>query len=270
MYPPFCTVTDISERVSLIQATEFDAERLAELSKLAFDTDVEVGAPGEGGPSGYDDHEWQTRAMKIMDYYCILFDDSIVGGVIVGSGGEEHKILERIFIDPEHHNRGIGVRAMELTMEQYPVLKVWTLGAPEWNERISHFFEKLGFIQVGWDNANPKFRGRWYQKMRDPSYRPLKVEELRDGMGNVTVEGEILEKTQARMVRSRRRYWKRLSVADAGFGDDTGRLVLTLWNEQIKMVSVGDHIRVENGYVGSYRGVKQLSTGKAGRIIHLI
>ena len=90
------------------------------------------------------------------------------------------------------------------------------------------------------------------------------------GRGNVTVEGEILEKTQARMVRSRRRRWETLSVADAGFGDDTGRIVLTLWNEQIRIVSVGDHIRVENGYVGSFRDVKQLSTGKAGKIIHII
>ena len=109
---------DMSERVSLIQATEFDAERLSELSKLAFDTDVEVGAPAEGGPPGYDDSEWQKRAMKIKDYYCVLLDESVLGGVIVGSGGEEHKILERIFIDPMHHNMGIGSRAMELTMEQ--------------------------------------------------------------------------------------------------------------------------------------------------------
>lgn len=260
----------MSERVSLIQATEFDAERLAELSKLAFDTDMEVGAPSEGGPPGYDDSEWQKRAMKIMDYYCVLLDESILGGVIVGSGGEEHKVLERIFIDPVHHNRGIGTRAMELTMELYPMAKVWTLGTPEWNARTRHFYEKLGFIQVGWDNADSEFRGRWYQKILDPSYGPLKVEQLREGMGNVTVEGKVLEKSKARMVRSRRRRWESLSVADAGFGDDTGRLVLTLWNEQIKMVSVGDHIRVENGYVGSYQGVKQLSTGRAGRIIHLI
>ena len=263
-------MTDMSERVNLIQATEFDAERLAELSKLAFDTDVEVGAPGEGGPPGYDDQKWQTRAMKRMDYYCILLDESVLGGVIVGSGGEEHKILERIFIDPKHHNRGMGTRAMELTMELYPAAKVWTLGTPEWNVRTKNFYEKLGFVQVGWDNADLDFRGKWYQKILDPSYGPLKVEELRAGMGNVTVEGEVLEKSQARLVRSRRRRWESLSVADAGFGDDTGRLVLTLWNEQIKIVSVGDHIRVENGYVGSYQGVKQLSTGRAGRIIHLI
>ena len=256
--------------VSLTQATGFDAEKLTFLSKLAFHTDVKVGASSEGGPTGYDDQEWQTRTMEIMDYYCILFDDSIVGGVIVGSGGEEHKILERIFVDPDHQNNGIGTRAMELTMLKYPLVRVWTLGSPEWNNWTSHFYEKQGFIQIGWKKASPNLKEKWYQKVLDPSYNPLKVEELMEGMSNITVEGEILEKAFARLVRSRRRYAGRLSVANAGFGDKTGRLVLTLWNDQIKMVSVGDHIRVENGFVGSYLGVKQLSTGKTGRIIHLI
>ena len=253
-----------------MQATRFDAERLAELSKLAFDEDVELDAAGYGGPPGYDEQEWQIHAMKSMDYYCILLENSILGGVIVGQGGDEHKILERIFIDPQHQNRGIGAKAIELTMEQYPDAKVWTAGVPDWNVKTNGFFEKTGFIQVGWNNADPKLRCRWYQKIIDPQYRPMNIAELREGKGNVTVEGEILEKSQARMVRSRRRRWETLSVADAGFGDDTGRIVLTLWNEQIRNVRVGDHIRVENGYVGSFQGVLQLSTGKAGRIIHVL
>lgn len=261
---------DSSVDVCLIQATEFDAERLADLSKLAFEADIQIDAPGKGGPTGYDDEDWQTRTMKIMDYYCILLDNSIVGGVIVGSGGEEHGILERIFVNPEHHNIGIGSSALKQTIEKYPSVRFWTLGVPDWNVRTCHFFEKLGFIHVGWDNTDPNSKIRWYQRILDQSYSMLKVEELRNGMSNVTVEGMILEKSHARLVRSKRHYWRTLSVASAGFGDETGRLVLTLWNNQIKMVSVGDRIRVENGYVGSYRGVNQLSTGKSGRIIHLI
>jgi replication factor A1 len=59
-------------------------------------------------------------------------------------------------------------------------------------------------------------------------------------------------------------------VANAGFGDDSGRIVLVLWNEQIKKVKVGDRVRIENGYVSSYRGIKQLNVGRGGRLIHLI
>jgi replication factor A1 len=45
---------------------------------------------------------------------------------------------------------------------------------------------------------------------------------------------------------------------------------LVLWNEQIKKVKVGDRIRIENGYVSSYRGITQLNVGRGGRLIHLL
>jgi replication factor A1 len=161
---------------------------------------------------------------------------------------------------------------MELAMEAYPEARVWTLGTPEWNVRTTAFYEKLGFVQVGWDNADSESPGRWYEKTMDPSqpYEMAPIGELRDGMKDVDVEGEILEKGIARQVKSRRRRWETLSVANAGFGDDTGRVVLVLWNEQIKKVKVGDKVRIENGYVSAYRGIKQLNVGRGGRLIHLI
>jgi replication factor A1 len=66
-----------------------------------------------------------------------------------------------------------------------------------------------------------------------------------------------------------RRPGESLSVTEAGLGDESGRVVLTLWNQQIKMIQVGDRVRVENGFVGSYRGITQLSAGKTGRIVKL-
>lgn len=261
---------EVSKQVSLIRASQYDSDQLAALSKLAFDTDSDYCSTISGGPPGYDDPEWQKKIMKTNDYYCILFNDSIVGGVIVGDAGGDHKVLERIYVDPKYHRRGIGSRAMVLTIETYPEVKVWTLGTPDWNTRTKNFYEKLGFIQIGIDKSDLNNIGRWYQKIIDDSWSVRKVETLRDGSGNVTVEGEILEKAHARQVRNRRRYGETLSVADSGFGDETGRLVLTLWNNQIKTIQVGDRIRVENGYVGSYGGIKQLSVGRAGRIIHLL
>ncbi len=181
-------------------------------------------------------------------------------------------MLERIFVDPDLHRQGIGIRAMELAMERYPEARLWTLGTPEWNVRTTAFYEKLGFVQVGWDHESPEWRGRWYEKTVDPSepYVMTPPGELKDGMKDIDVEGEILEKGIARQVRSRRRRGQTLSVANAGFGDDSGRIVLVLWNEQIKQVKVGDRVRIENGYVSSYRGIKQLNVGRGGRLIHLI
>ena len=262
----------VSDRVRVVKAVEGDVEVLAEISKRAFETDVDVGAPGPGGPPGYDSPEAHLRFMEFLECYRILLDEDIVGGVFVGRVNEEHLVLERIFVDPDLHNRGIATRATELVWELYPEGRLWTLGTPEWNVRTTRFYEKLGFVQVGWEFSEEEWRGRWYERTMDPSrpYEMARIGDLSDGMRRVDVEGEVLEKGMARSVRSRRRRWETLSVANAGLGDDSGRVVLVLWNEQIRRVKEGDRVRVENGYVSSYRGITQLNVGRAGRLIILI
>ena len=262
----------VKDRVRIEEAGVDNAEILAEISKKAFDTDVDVGSPSEGGPTGYDEPEFQVSVMDYFDCYRILLDGETVGGIYVASKTPGHKVLERIFVDPDHHRQGFGTRAMELAVEAYPEASLWTLGTPEWNVRTTAFYEKLGFVQVGWDHGNPDWGGIWYEKTMDPSqpYEMTPIGELEDGMKDMDIEGEILEKGMARQVRSRRRRWQTLSVANTGYGDDSGRIVLVLWNEQIKQVKVGDRVRIENGYVSSYRGIKQLNVGRDGRLIHLI
>ncbi len=257
--------------VSIESAEKEDAMTLAEICKRAFESDHAFGAPGSGGPPGYDSPEAQVSFMRFLDYYKILLDDKIVGGIMAGSAGEGHKVMERIFVDPEFHRQGIGTRAFQLLWELYPLVNVWTLGTPEWNVRTKNFYEKLGFIQVGWDLGVPAWRGRWYQKVMNPDnpIKMLKIKELRDGMRTVTAEGKILEMSEPRMVHSRKKD-ETLTVVNAAMRDETGRVVLVLWNEQIQWVNVGDNIRVENGYTTSYMGVLQLNVGTIGRLIVLI
>jgi hypothetical protein len=48
----------ISERVKIETASEADVDVFAEISKRAFDTDIEVGAPNSEGPVGYDSSDF--------------------------------------------------------------------------------------------------------------------------------------------------------------------------------------------------------------------
>jgi OB-fold nucleic acid binding domain. len=48
--------------------------------------------------------------------------------------------------------------------------------------------------------------------------------------------------------------------------DETGTVKLTLWNEQIDKVNVNDTVKVENGYVTSFKGEIQLNVGKYGKL----
>ena len=55
-------------------------------------------------------------------------------------------------------------------------------------------------------------------------------------------------------------------VADAVLKDDTGQIKLTLWDAQIKMVKPGSKVKIENGYVTSFKGENSLNVGKYGKL----
>lgn len=128
-----------------------DAKALALASWLAFDDDVNYGAPGKGGPPGYKSDQWQLKMTVAGDYYKILVDGRIVGGFIVRLRGYRYYELARIFIRPEFQNQGIGTRAFEFLWSEYPDVERWTLGTPAWNHRNRHFYRKVGFVEVGED-----------------------------------------------------------------------------------------------------------------------
>ena len=93
----------------------------------------------------------------------------------------------------------------------------------------------------------------------------MKICDIKEGDREINIEAEITEKSYAREVRSKFGY-RPLMVADATLKDETGIITLTLWNEQISQVMVGDKVKIENGYAKSFRNVLQLSTGKYGKI----
>ena len=92
----------------------------------------------------------------------------------------------------------------------------------------------------------------------------MKINDIKEGDNEINIEAEVTEKSYAREVRSR--YGRVLMVADATLKDETGIITLTLWNEQISQVMVGNKVKIENGYTKSFRNVLQLSTGKNGTI----
>ncbi len=91
------------------------------------------------------------------------------------------------------------------------------------------------------------------------------IKDLTDGMKRVSVEAQVVEKGDAREVRSKFRD-ETYRIVDAVVADETGSIKLTLWNDQIEQVNVGDKIKIENGYVTSFKGEIQLNVGKFGKL----
>lgn len=260
--------------VSIERAREEDSNILAEISRDAFHTDVLDGiAPSSwipGGPPGYDSPKFQKFILSVIDGFNILLGGVIVGGIYVDSGNKQHCILERIFVAPAHHNKGIAGRALELIHKKYPKANIWTLGTPRWNFRTRNFYEKHGYVQVGWDKAespdNPDNWGIWYQKTIKP-YEFQKIDQLVDNMYSVSVEGKVSGISVPKKVNLKS--GKTAMVVNAELTDDSGTISLVLWENNIDIVKVGDKIRVENAMVDSYHDNLQLKV-KYGRIIHLL
>jgi len=84
-------------------------------------------------------------------------------------------------------------------------------------------------------------------------------------MKRVSIQARVAEKSDPREVMSKFKD-QTYRVATAIIADETGTVKLTLWNDQIEMVNVNDTVKIENGYVTSFRGEIQLNAGKFGTL----
>ncbi len=100
------------------------------------------------------------------------------------------------------------------------------------------------------------------KKKRSAASRSIR--DLRAGMNHVSLKAKVLEVTQPKYVVTR--YGNLASLAKALISDETGRIKLCLWNEQIGAVATGDTIQIENARTSTFRGERQLSLGKKGTV----
>lgn len=91
----------------------------------------------------------------------------------------------------------------------------------------------------------------------------MKISEIQKGMSNISIEGKVIDISDPREVNTR--YGKK-SVADAMIEDDSGEIKLSLWENQINEIRIGDKISVEGGYVTEFRDVLQLNIPRSGKI----
>ncbi|MGQ9513833.1 MAG: single-stranded DNA-binding protein [Thermoproteota archaeon] len=82
---------------------------------------------------------------------------------------------------------------------------------------------------------------------------------------NVNVTAKIVSISETREIMSKMDNTPH-RVADALIGDETGVVVLTLWDSNIEQVKVDDVIAVKNGYVKTFKGSIRLNVGRFGTI----
>lgn len=136
--------------LQFLKASTADAVSLMCISKKAFDSDVEVGAKGAGGPPRYATLSFHTKMARMNCLYKLVDDYKIVGGAILFLKDDELNVC-RIFVAPEYFRKGYGIFMMQQIEAMFPEVKVFTLDTPIWNVRTNAFYQKLGYEEVNRD-----------------------------------------------------------------------------------------------------------------------
>ncbi len=80
---------------------------------------------------------------------------------------------------------------------------------------------------------------------------------------NANIEATITAISPVRDVTTARGPGK---VADATLQDESGTITLTLWGDDAGRFSVGQKVKITDGWVKDFRGKLQVSTGRSGKI----
>ena len=95
--------------------------------------------------------------------------------------------------------------------------------------------------------------------------RKDKVGNLNPGSRSLNLTVKVISKNPVREVVSRSDGSSH-RVTEALVGDETGTILLTLWDDTIESVSEGDVVNVNNGYVRLFRGSMRLNIGRFGSL----
>ena len=87
----------------------------------------------------------------------------------------------------------------------------------------------------------------------------MKVGELKPKV-NVDLTFKVLEKSEERLTRNGNR------VVEALVGDETGVVIMTLWEDDIDKVEEGKTYNLKNGYITLFKGSMRLTIGRSGSI----
>lgn len=91
----------------------------------------------------------------------------------------------------------------------------------------------------------------------------MNIQEVQAGMGKIDLEVEVVSVQEPRTFD---KFGRQGKVANAKVKDASGEIIMSLWNEQADLVKPGMKIKIINGYCSEYKGEKQLSTGKFGKL----
>lgn len=141
--------------VKIEKANMEDALILTGLKKNVFDTEKEKWLGNQEDivdhniqPPGYDSIEMTKYMIRELNYFKILYEGMLVGGLILTVVGKRHGRVDRIFVDPSYQGKGIGTIVMGEMESEYPEVMTWELETSSRQLNNHRFYEKMGYKKV--------------------------------------------------------------------------------------------------------------------------
>ena len=84
----------------------------------------------------------------------------------------------------------------------------------------------------------------------------MEIKDVQANQGNIDIVAEVISKEEPRTFE---KFGKTGRVCKAQIRDGSGEIKLTLWNDDVDRINVGDKIHLQNGWCSEYQGEKQLT-----------
>lgn len=95
----------------------------------------------------------------------------------------------------------------------------------------------------------------------------LNIHDLKPGMSSVNIKVTVSEISEPKHVATGKGIEH--EILEVEVKDETGTITMVLWDEKIIPLEVGDVLRIDNGFVSSFRGKWRINVGKYGKITKL-
>ena len=92
----------------------------------------------------------------------------------------------------------------------------------------------------------------------------MKIGQLLADMRNVDIRFRVITKGEIRTIQSQE--GKELKLSEVIVGDETGRIILTLWDHMIDVLKEGEIGEVKNGFIKVINNELRLNVGKYGQL----
>ena len=97
-----------------------------------------------------------------------------------------------------------------------------------------------------------------------PTATNYNINDLNENSKNVNATIKVIEIGEAKNIPSR---FGDKRVCEVKVADASGSILLSLWDDQIGKIAVGDTLSIQNGYISIVRNSMRLNIGKYGKML---